>query len=314
MAKTNESPSPTDSIAGTFSIDESMEKESSNVLPTELVRDRSIGDILAELRHLSADQVAKVLKHQQELGLRFGEAAVALGLVSNEDILYALAQQFNYPYVAESARKLGADLVALNEPFSARAESFRALRTQLMMRVFAEGRSRSALAVISPDSADGKTYTACNLAVALAQLGGRTLLVDADMRTPKVHEVFQLGNASGLSSVLSGRADKQVIKQISGVPSLFVLPVGTKPPNPLELLERPAFGILMSELTSKFDHVVVDTPAASAGADAAVAAARCGSALVVARKDESRTMALRELVASFQGASVKVAGVVFNEY
>lgn len=280
----------------------------------DMARDRTIGDILAELRHLSADQVAKVLEHQQAHGLRFGEAAVALGMVSKEDILFALAQQFNYPYASEDARKLGPELVALNEPFSARSESFRALRSQLMMRVFVEGRSSTALAVISADVGDGKTYTACNLAVALAQLGGRTLLIDADMRTPKVHEVFKLSNASGLSSVLSGRADKHVIQQIAGLPSLFVLPVGTTPPNPLELVERPAFALLMAELTSKFDHVVVDTPSASVGADGAVVAARCGAALVVARKDQSRTMALRELVASFQGASVKIAGVVFNEY
>ena len=115
-------------------------------------------------------------QHQQATGVRFGEAAVALGLVSKDDILFALAQQFNYPYAAADAPKLGSDLVALNEPFSPRAESFRALRSQLMMRVFAEGRSSTALAVISPDAGDGKTYTASNLAVALAQLGGRTLL------------------------------------------------------------------------------------------------------------------------------------------
>jgi chain length determinant protein tyrosine kinase EpsG len=276
--------------------------------------DRTIGDILAELRNLSADQVAKILQQQQATGVRFGEAAVALGMVSKDDILFALAKQFNYPYASDATLKLGAELVALNEPFSARAESFRALRTQLMMRVFTEGRSSTALAIISPDSSDGKTYTACNLAVALAQLGGRTLLVDADMRTPRVHELFKLNNASGLSSVLSGRADKQVIQQIIALPNLYVLPVGTTPPNPLELVERPAFGLLMTELTSKFDYVVVDTPSASAGADGAVVAARCGAALVVARKDESRTLALRELVASFQGAAVKIAGVVFNEH
>ena len=74
------------------------------------------------------------------------------------------------------------------------------------------------------------------------------------------------------------------MQQVPGVPGLFLLPVGVTPPNPLELVERPAFGLLMRELTSKFDHVVVDTPAAEYGADAAVIAARCGAALVVARK------------------------------
>ena len=125
---------------------------------------------------------------------------------------------------------------------------------------------------------------------------------------------FQLGNQAGLSSILSGRADKQVIQQVAAIPSLFVLPVGTTPPNPQELVERPAFGLLMRELVSKFDHVVVDTPAAVHGADAAVIAAKCGAALVIARKDVSRSAALRELVASLAGAPVKLAGVVFNEF
>lgn len=282
------------------------------------VLDRSIGDILAELRHLTAAQVEKVLEYQRSKGVRFGEAAVALGLASKDDVLFALAQQFHYPYAPEEKGKLKGDLVALNEPFSARAEGFRALRSQLMMRLFgetdaAQGGGR-ALAIISTDSGDGKTYTATNLAVSLAQLGGRTLLVDADMRNPSVHEAFNLNNQTGLSGILSGRADKQVIQQVPAIPSLFVLPVGTTPPNPQELVERPAFGLLLRELVAKFDHVIVDTPAAVHGADAAVIAAKCGAALVLARKNKSRSDALRELVASLAGAPVKLTGVVFNEF
>ncbi|MBP9064370.1 MAG: polysaccharide biosynthesis tyrosine autokinase [Aquabacterium sp.] len=276
--------------------------------------DRSIGDIIAELRNLNAEQVERVLAHQRDNGVRFGEAAVALGLASKEDVLFALSQQFHYPYAPEEQRKLSPELVALNEPFSPRAESFRALRSQVMMRLFAEGEPRRAVALISPDAGDGKTYCAANLAVTLAQLGGRTLLVDADMRGPRVHEVFHLKNQAGLSGILSGRSDKQVIQQVPGVPSLFVLPVGTTPPNPLELVERPAFGLLMRELASKFDHVIVDTPAAIYGADGSVIAARCGSALVIARKDASRVALLQELVASFEGSPVKLAGVVVNEF
>ncbi len=277
------------------------------------VLDRSIGDILAELRNLSAAQVEKVLTYQRDKGVRFGEAAVALGLASKDDVLFALAQQFHYPYAPEERSQRNPDLVALNEPFSPRAEGFRALRSQLMMRLFTEAGQGRALAVISTDSGDGKTYTAANLAVTLAQLGGRTLLVDADMRNPCVHEMFNLSNRAGLSGILSGRADKQVIQQVTGIPSLFVLPVGTTPPNPQELLERPAFGLLLRELTAKFDHVVVDTPAAVHGADAAIIAAKCGAALVIARKDTSRSAALRELTASLAGAPVKLVGAVFNE-
>jgi protein-tyrosine kinase len=275
---------------------------------------RTIGDIIAELRNLTAEKVERVLAYQRDHGVRFGEAAVSLGLASKDDVLFALAQQFQYPYALAAQRTLAAELVALNEPFSPRAESFRALRSQVMMRVFTEGSAHPALAVISPDTGDGKTYCAANLAITLAQLGGRTLLVDADMRSPRVHELFQLHGSAGLSSILSGRADKQVIEQVAGLPGLFVLPVGTTPPNPLELVERPAFGLLIRELTAKFDHVVVDTPAATHGADVAVIAARCGAALVLVRKNASRTGALRELMATLDGAPVKMAGVVFNEY
>ncbi len=282
--------------------------------PEPEVHDRSIGDIIAELRNLTAEQVERVLEQQRSSGLRFGEAAVALGLASKEDVLFALSQQFHYPYAPEEQRTANPELVALNEPFGPRAESFRALRSQVMMRLFAEGDQRRAVAVISPEAGDGKTYCAANLAVTLAQLGGRTLLVDADLRGPRIHEVFKLRNQAGLSGILSGRSDGNVIQQVAGVPSLFVLPVGTTPPNPLELVERPAFGLLMRELASKFDHVVVDTPAAIYGADAAVIAARCGAALILARRNHSRVGMLQELVASFAGSPAKIAGVVVNEF
>jgi len=282
---------------------------------TATVHDRSIGAIISETRNLSAEQVEQILAHQRDKGVRFGEAAIALGFASTDDVLFALAQQFHYPYAPEERRKISPELVTLNQPFSLQAESFRAIRSQMMMRVFVEGEGpRPALAVVSPDSGDGKTYFAANLAVALAQLGGRTLLVDADMRGPRQHEVFNLNNNAGLSGILSGRAESQVVQQVAGVPSLFVLPVGITPPNPVELVERPAFGLLIRELTAKFDHVIVDTPALVYGSDATVIAARCGSAIVIARRNESRVGALQDLVAMLSGTPAKLAGVIMNDY
>lgn len=278
------------------------------------VADRSIGSIIAETRNLSADQVEKVLAHQKAKGIRFGEAAIALGYASNDDVLFALSQQFHYPYAAEDRRKANPELVALNQPFGVQAESFRAIRSQIMMRLFNEGQDRRAIAVVSPDSGDGKTFFSANLAVTLAQLGGRTLLVDADMRGPRQHAVFGIDNSAGLSGILSGRAESKVIQQVVGVPSLFVLPVGITPPNPLELVERPAFGLLIRELLSKFDHVVVDTPAAQYGSDCAVIAARCGAALVVARQGKAQVISLQELVANLAETPAKLAGVIVNEF
>jgi protein-tyrosine kinase len=221
----------------------------------------SMGSLLADLRHLTPEQVERVLKHQREHGLRFGEAAVALGLATQKDVMQALAQQFQYPYAGEAAGALGHELVVLNDPFGPVAEHFRSLRSQLLMRAWPDGEAKHAVAFISPEVGDGRTWCVANLALALAQLGSRTLLVDADMRRPRVHELFKLSNVSGLSGILSGRADQDSIVQLAAVPSLFVLPAGATPPNPLELVERSPFGRLMRELAGKFDHVLVDTAA-----------------------------------------------------
>jgi protein-tyrosine kinase len=276
--------------------------------------ERLIGEVLQDTANLTAEQIERILAYMDERSIRFGEAAVALGFVTSDDVMYALAQQFHYPYSPQARRHQNPELVALNQPFSSQSEAFRAIRSQLMMRVFGDGERRRALAVVSPDSGDGKTFFAANVAVTLAQLGGRTLVVDADLRKPRLHEVFGIESVAGLSSILAGRAEAQVIQQVMGVPSLFVLPVGIVPPNPLELVERPAFGILMRELMAKFDHVVVDTAAAVYGSDAQVVANRCGAALVVARRNESRVDSLQGLVRSLSEGSPQLAGVIINEF
>lgn len=281
--------------------------------PTDL-HDRPIGDLIRDARNLSAAEVEKVLSYQREHGVRFGEAAVSLGLASPDDVLNALAQQFHYPLASAERRISSPELVTLSQPFSVQAEAIRSVRSQVTMRLGKTDEARQAIAVISPDSGDGKTYFAANLAVSMAQLGGRTLIVDADLRNPRQHEVFKVSNAVGLSTLLSGRAENQVIQPVEGVAGLFVLPCGPIPPNPLELIERPAFALLMRELLAKFDHVIIDTAAASLGADACVVAARCGAALVLTRKHDNRVSALQDLVASLAGSSAQVLGAVFNEF
>lgn len=282
----------------------------------QVVHDRSIGHIIAAANKLTAEQVEQILAHQKRHGVRFGEAAVALGMANGEDVMWALSQQFHYPYAPGSATQLSSELVLASKPFSAQAEAFRVLRSQINMRLFAADQPKRAIAVISSEAGDGKSFFAANMAVAMSQLGGRTLLVDADMRNPRQHEIFGLDNSqgAGLSGILSGRAEANVIRAVPDLPSLFVMPVGTVPPNPTELLERPAFGLLMKELVSKFDYVIVDTPAAEYGADGAIAAAHCGAALVIARKNATRVEAVQELVGSLANGPAQLAGVVLNEH
>jgi protein-tyrosine kinase len=274
----------------------------------------AIGDYLRENRKLTDAQIEKIARHQRSNGLRFGEAAIALKLATSDDVLWALSQQFQYPYAPGEATELHAELITATDPFSTEAEAFRELRSQLLMGPLGADAPRRALAVMSPDSGDGKTFFAANMAVSLSQLGGRTLLIDADMRTPRQHELFGIAASAGLSSMLAGRSEANVIRRIAELPTLYVLPVGTLPPNPLELVQRPAFGLLVQELLTKFDHVVVDTPAAVHGADARVLAARCGAAVVIGRRGRTRVRALQALLAALATSPVAMAGVLLNEH
>lgn len=294
-----------------------MDAVPSNFQDTEQVpRERSIGEIISEANKLSPDQIEQILNYQRENGVRFGEAAVALGLANSDDVLWALAQQFHYPYTNENKAGINLELVVATKPFTDQAEAFRAIRSHLIMKVYSQEEGpRPAICVISPNSGDGKTFFAANIAVAFSQLPGRTLLIDADMRNPRLHELFKLSErGGGLSSILSGRAATKVIQSVEGLPNLFVLPVGPTPPNPLELLERPAFGLMLRELKTKFDRIIVDTPAASLGTDGAVTAAKCGAALIVARQNKTRIHAVEQLSRIISMGPARLIGCIVNEF
>ncbi|HEY8974682.1 MAG TPA: tyrosine protein kinase [Burkholderiaceae bacterium] len=274
---------------------------------------KSIGELIQDARNLSADDLDRIGRYQRENDMRFGEAAIALGLADTEDVLQALAQQFKYAYADEETRKAAPELVMLNQPFGHQAEAFRAIRSQILMRTQGEKGTRRPLAVVSHDTGDGKTFFCANLAVALAQLGGKVVVIDADMRGARLDQVFGVPGGVGLSGVLSGRGGKGVVKSVPGIPNLYVIPVGVQPPNPLELVEGPSFGMLLREVSIKFDHVIVDTPAGCFGSDGVVIASRCGSALVISRKDANKVARLQELVGSLQAGNVRLAGVIMNE-
>lgn len=278
-----------------------------------VVRDVSLGEIFRETRKLDVAQIEAVLNYQREHGVLFGEAAVALKLVEDRDVLWALSRQFHYPYALEGRKQFNPELITATTPFSSVSETFRSIRSQLIRR-FEQDSERRALAVVSADSGDGKTFVAANLAIAFSQLGRRTLLIDADMRTPRLHKVFGIDNTRGLSSILAGRLSARTLNPVTDLPSLFVLPVGVSPPNPLELLESPAFGLLIEELLSKFDHVIIDSPSADSGADAGVIAARSGSFLSVARQGKTCMESMIELVHSLRDSTTLSHGFVLNEH
>lgn len=277
------------------------------------ILDRSIGGFLRQIRNLSDAQIAEIVAHQRIHRVRFGESAIALGLATSEDVLWALSQQFEYAYAPANGNSFNPELIAAVDPFGAHTETIRGIRSQLMIGVMAPTEVQRPLAVVSTNVGDGKTLFAANLAVTFSQLGASTLLVDADMRTPRQHLLFGVPNHVGLSSMLSGRAEISAIHRVAELPNLFVLPVGTLPPNPVELLQRNSFGVLMRELLTKFDHIIVDTPAASHGSDALLLAAKCGLSMVIARRNTSHMTTLNAFVTTLTKGPGKFAGVLIND-
>lgn len=275
-------------------------------------RDASMGALLVDAGKLSADDAERVLRTHEDLGIRFGEAALRLGLVSEDDIQQALARQFAYPYLQKGQARLSPRLVAAYEPFAPQVEALRAIRSQLTLRWFARGRRALAIAGADPD--DGASLFAANLALVFSQLGEQTLLVDANLRAPRQHELFGLRPRQGLSDMLAGRADLDAILRVPSFADLSVLPAGTLPPNPQELLARPGFRTLAAQLESRHDVVLLDLPPFTAGADALAVARRAGGVLLVACKHRTRIADVARMAGQMVDAGAEVVGSVVMEF
>lgn len=273
---------------------------------------RAIGQILVEAGRLSPLDAERILALAQDRHGRFGEAGLALGLITDDDLRYALSVQFDYPYLGANSG-LSRELVAAYQPASAQVEELRALRSQLMLRWFATAPERKGLAVVSAGRGEGRSRLVANLAIVFSQLGERTLLIDADLRGSRQHQLFDLGDHAGLSDMLAGRAGLEALVPIAPLRDLTVLPAGAQPPNPQELLGRPQFLKLLQSLSEAYDVILMDTPAASSCADAHTVAARAGAALLVARQGQTSLPRLAQLTHGLREWGVGVVGSVLNQ-
>ncbi len=282
------------------------------VASANTVSDSSIGRLLLQLGKITLADSEKILNAQQKHGLRFGDAALKLGLIKESDIRQVLALQFNYPYLQAGQGKFSDELIAAYQPFSKQVEALRALRSQLMLRWFSEG--FKSLAIVSANAGEGGSYLAANLAIVFSQLGERTLLVDANLREPRQHKIFNLKENRGLSDIIAGRAGLDVITQVDSFVDLSVLGAGTVPPNPQELLSRTSFIEFMNQAIGLYDVVLLDTTPATITADAQATVARCGGALLVSRLNHTRLVDLTEVRDQIAVTGARVVGVVINDF
>jgi capsular exopolysaccharide synthesis family protein len=255
-------------------------------------------------------QRGEVLKEESEQMVPYRAHPVRTGEVAAE----LRSQQFHYPFGVQSTavRALGEELVAAKDPFSDLAEQFRALRGELLRPVFS-GAGRRALAVVSADKGDGKTYLVANLAISFSQYAGRTLLIDANLRNPRLHHLFAMSGNVGLSNLLAGEAHGHDSVPVAGLPGLHLLGAGSSVADPVQLLQGARFSVLLEKVVSSFEYVLIDTPSNDVGPDARLIAARAGAALLVGRKGHSRVLPLKRLLSQLNTGPSVVAGVVLNE-
>jgi len=223
-------------------------------------------------------------------------------------------RKYELPHLIPDNDSASLELVTARFPSHPRTEEIRALRTQLLMRWYAPDAGRRVLAIASPGRGDGRTYVTANLAVVCSQIGLRTLLVDADLRHPRQHQIFNVSDRKGLAATLAGAPAAEAIGPAPGFTKLFLLPAGTLPPNAQELLSRTSLAMLLDSLQHEFDLILIDTPASLDSSDAQMVTYRAGHAVLLTRRDRTRLSDMSELCSQLRDTGVNVVGTVINDF
>ncbi|MCW2594351.1 MAG: capsular exopolysaccharide family [Jatrophihabitans sp.] len=249
------------------------------------------------------------------LGLILGLALAALRELFDFSVrsAEALAQLSGIPVLGTIAfdRTVKTQpLIIDNLAYSPRAESMRQIRTNLQ---FMEAAAASQVLVITSSvEAEGKSITAANLALSLAETGKQVVLIEADMRRPRLSELMDVERSVGLSNVLARQVDLDDVLQKWGSEGLTILPSGTIPPNPAELLGGARMRELLTELRSRFDIALIDTPPVLPVTDSTVLAASADGTIVVFRAGKTRRWQLQAALESLTAVQATVLGCVLN--
>jgi len=204
-----------------------------------------------------------------------------------------------------------ADLVVVTHPRAMISEAIRHLRTSLMLS--ASGGAPGAIVVTSPHPGEGKSTIAVNLAGSLALDGRPTVILDCDLRRPRLHRAFRVNNVPGITNYLTGDATLEAILKPTTVKNLMIIPAGPVPPSPAELLNSQAFRELLNLLRQEFHHVIIDTPPTLGFADARVVAVQADGVLLVAKQNSTTREAGRLARQLFSQVHARLLGMVLNQ-
>jgi len=233
----------------------------------------------------------------------------ALGIIpASQSLIMRRSQR---ALAAKNGTRETVELVTYRRPKSDISESYRALRTAILLS--ASGSPPRVMLVTSALPQEGKTTTSINTAVTLAQKGARVLLVDADLRRPSVHKVFNIKPKVGLSTVLTGTSSvENTITHVPQLPNLYLLPAGPPPPHPAELLGSNLMKQLILQWRQDYDHVIFDTPPALSVTDSILLSVDMDAVVLVIRSGNTTKAALRRTRELLGQVNARVLGVVVN--
>lgn len=268
------------------------------------------GDLLVDMGAMGRGDLDRVTRRQADTGERFGEAALALGLVDEPTLARAVERQQNFHVLAPDDDRVHPTVVAAFYPTDPIAQAARRLRSTISATSRADGEPLHLLMLLGVDTRAEAALMAANLAVAFAQTGYRTLLVDANLDAPVQHDLFRVSNRSGLS-VLLAKSDAADAAQPTAVSRLSVLPAGPMVRNFAELLDRARLYARLREIADRYDIVLVD----ASHEDPAIAVAAADGAdgsIIVVRRDDSSMQRLRTLIDELEKRGTPVMGTVLT--
>jgi capsular exopolysaccharide synthesis family protein len=207
-------------------------------------------------------------------------------------------------------KRAAINLIAHNNSKSPITEKYRLIRNNLQFSSI--DKDIKSIVVTSPEPSDGKSTTSANLAIVLAQQEKRVLLVDADLRKPSVHYMFNVSNSEGLTSVLTKKISLNHAIEITNIPNLAILTSGQIPPNPYQLLDSEAMKSLIKVLSTEFDYVIYDTPPILAVTDAQIVANKCDGVVMVVASGKTRKEVALKSKAILENSNAPLLGVVVN--
>jgi capsular exopolysaccharide synthesis family protein len=191
------------------------------------------------------------------------------------------------------------------------SEQYRTIRTNIEFS--AVDREIKTIVITSAGPAEGKSTTAANLAVVMAQNGNSVLLLDADLRKPTVHHTFGVPNTSGLTNVLTKQASLEQLVQTTRVDHLSILPSGPIPPNPAELLNSKMMGLILERAKEMFDVIILDTPPVTVVADSQILASKCDGTVLVVSSGKTERDEVKKAKEQLMNAKAKILGAILND-